>query len=86
VNQPFIDLLTPFLPNLGDRPLTEDSRLHDLGMNSMKAIDLLFAIEDGLGVSLPDEDLNDTTFATAGSLWAAVRRAGAAEGEDRAAA
>ncbi|MGV9289093.1 acyl carrier protein [Streptomyces sp. NPDC003719] len=86
MNQPFIDLLTPFLPNLGDRPLTEDSRLHDLGMNSMKAIDLLFAIEDGLGVSLPDEDLNDTTFATAGSLWAAVRRAGAAEGEDTAAA
>ncbi|MFF6914297.1 MULTISPECIES: acyl carrier protein [unclassified Streptomyces] len=87
MNQPFIDLLTPFLPNLGDRPLTEDSRLHDLGMNSMKAIDLLFAIEDGLGVSLPDEDLNDTTFATAGSLWAAVQRAqGAAEGDRRAVA
>nr|WP_239116079.1 phosphopantetheine-binding protein [Streptomyces sp. SID8499] len=79
-------MLTPFLPNLGDRSLTEDSRLHDLGMNSMKAIDLLFAIEDGLGVSLPDEDLNDTTFATAGSLWAAVRRAGAAEEDHRAAA
>ncbi|MFG3116250.1 acyl carrier protein [Streptomyces sp. NPDC048197] len=35
----------------------------------MQAIELLFAVEDTFGISLPDEELNDTTFATAGSLW-----------------
>lgn len=63
MNQTFIDLLVPFLPSLNGRPLAEDSRLHDLGLNSMKSIDLLFAIEDELSVSLPDDDLNDSTFA-----------------------
>lgn len=79
MNQTFTDLLVPFLPYLNGAPLTEDSRLHDLGLNSMKAIDLLFSIEDELGVSLPDDDLNDATFATAGNLWNAVRRAGAVQ-------
>lgn len=68
----FTDLLTPYLPFLGDRSLDRDSRLRDLGLDSMKSIELLFAIEDAYGFSLPDEDLNDTTFATAGSLWDAV--------------
>lgn len=86
MNQTFIDLLVPFLPSLNGRPLTEDSRLHDLGLNSMKAIDLLFAIEDDLSVSLPDDDLNDSTFATAGSLWNAVQRADAAQKDRRPAA
>lgn len=86
MNQTFTDLLVPFLPYLNGKPLTEDSRLHDLGLNSMKAIDLLFTIEDELGVSLPDEDLNDTTFATAGNLWNALRRAGAGQKDNRTAA
>ncbi|WFE41158.1 phosphopantetheine-binding protein [Micromonospora sp. WMMD998] len=83
MNQTFQNLLMPFLPYLNGRPITEDTRLHDLGLNSMKAIDLLFTIEDELGVSLPDEDLNDSTFATAGSLWQAVQRAGAAAPDQR---
>jgi acyl carrier protein len=41
----------------------------------MQSIELLFAIEDTFGISLPDEDLTDTTFATAGSLWHAMQRA-----------
>jgi acyl carrier protein len=41
----------------------------------MQAVELLFGIEDAFGVSLPDEELNDTTFATAGSLWSVVRTA-----------
>jgi acyl carrier protein len=75
VDSRFVELLTPFLKFLGNRPVTADSPLRELGLDSMKSIDLLFAIEDGLGVSLPDEDLNDTTFATAGSLWRAVEAA-----------
>lgn len=80
MNPTFENLLIPFLPYLNGNPITEESRLHDLGLNSMKAIDLLFTIEDELGVALPDEDLNDATFTTAGALWSAVRRAGAGAG------
>ncbi|MGP2436203.1 phosphopantetheine-binding protein [Streptomyces sp. JW3] len=71
----FTEMLAPFLKHLGGRELTEDSRLHELGLDSMKSIELLFAIEDTFGLSLPDKDLNDTTFATAGSLWRAVESA-----------
>ncbi|HEY3606568.1 MAG TPA: phosphopantetheine-binding protein [Pseudonocardiaceae bacterium] len=71
----FVDLLMPFLKFVGSNEITEDSRLRDLGLDSMQSIELLFAIEDTFGISLPDEDLTDTTFATAGSLWAAMQRA-----------
>ena len=69
MNRDFVKLLAPFLPLLRDRTLSEDMSLHDLGLDSMRSIDLLF------GISLPDEDLNDHTFATAGNLWAAVSNA-----------
>ncbi|MFP3986819.1 phosphopantetheine-binding protein [Streptomyces sp. E11-3] len=76
----FVELLSGFLPFLDGRELTPESTLPELGLDSMHSIDLLFAIEDTFGVPLPDEDLNDTTFATAGSLWAAVQAAREAEG------
>ena len=68
----FTELLTPFLKFLGDRQITGDSSLRELGLDSMQAIELLFAIEDTFAVTLPDEDMNDATFATAGSLWDAI--------------
>jgi acyl carrier protein len=72
MNQRFVAILTPYLKFLQGRPITEQSRLRDLGLDSMQSIDLLFAVEDAFGVSLPEEYLNDTTFATAGSLWRAI--------------
>ncbi|MEV4861686.1 acyl carrier protein [Streptomyces ossamyceticus] len=71
----FIELLTPFLKFLGDAPLTPDTLLRELGLDSMQAIELLFALEDAFGVTLPDDDMNDATFATAGSLWSVLRAA-----------
>ncbi|WP_367139693.1 MULTISPECIES: acyl carrier protein [Streptomyces] len=80
----FSELLTPFLKFLGEQEITPDASLRELGLDSMQAIELLFAIEDTFGVTLPDDDMNDTTFATAGSLWtvisAAVDAQGAADG------
>ncbi|KAB8161589.1 acyl carrier protein [Streptomyces sp. 3MP-14] len=76
----FTELLVPFLKHLRGRELTETSPLPALGLDSMQSIELLFAIEDTFGIALPDEDLNDATFATAGSLWGAVSAALAAEG------
>ncbi len=78
MNPRFVQLLTPFLPLLRNQELTENVRLRDLGLDSMKSIDLLFGIEDAFKVSLSDEDLNDSTFATAGNLWKAISAAQAA--------
>jgi acyl carrier protein len=72
VDERFVELLRSFLPLLGDRPLTGDARLRDLGMDSIQAVDLLLGIESGFGISLPDENLTDATFTTAGGLWRAV--------------
>jgi acyl carrier protein len=72
VDTEFPTMLRPFLRYAGDGPITADSSLRDLGLDSMRAIELLFAVEDAYEVSLPDEVLDDATFATAGSLWAVV--------------
>ncbi len=76
----FTELLTPFLKFLGDREINPESSLRDLGLDSMQAIELLFAIEDTFAVMLPDEAMNDATFATAGSLWNEVHLALEASG------
>jgi acyl carrier protein len=68
----FVTMLRPFLKYAGDQEFTTDSRLRDLGLDSMQAIELLFAIEDCYGVTLPDDKLVDATFETAGRLWAEV--------------
>jgi acyl carrier protein len=46
----------------------------------MQAVDLVFDLEDELGVVLPDEAMNAATFATARNLWSAVSDAGASAG------
>ncbi|MFI5824763.1 acyl carrier protein [Streptomyces rishiriensis] len=79
----FTELLTPFLKFLGEQEITPDAPLRELGLDSMQAIELLFAIEDAFGVTLADDDMNDDTFATAGSLWSVVHAAlGAHHGAD----
>ena len=69
----FAELLGDFVP-AAPRPLTEDVRLRDAGLDSIHAIDLLLAIEERYDVEFPADLLNDATFDTAGSLWSAVRR------------
>ncbi|WP_327298818.1 MULTISPECIES: phosphopantetheine-binding protein [unclassified Streptomyces] len=69
----FTELLRPFLKNAGPEVvITPDTDLRRLGVDSMQAIELLFSVEDAFAISLPDEELNDTTFATAGSLWRVI--------------
>ncbi|WP_328316319.1 acyl carrier protein [Streptomyces sp. NBC_00388] len=70
----FTELLRPFLKNAGPDgvDITPETDLRRLGVDSMQAIELLFSVEDTFAISLPDEELNDTTFATAGSLWRVI--------------
>ena len=68
----FVAVLRPYLKYAGGQEIAADSRLRDLGLDSMRAIELLFAIEDTFGVSIPDEQLTDETFETGRSLWSVV--------------
>ncbi|MFD6297768.1 phosphopantetheine-binding protein [Streptomyces sp. NPDC060235] len=72
----FTELLRPFLKLAGPEEITitPETDLRRLGVDSMQAIELLFTLEDTFGIALPDEEMNDATFATAGTLWQAVAR------------
>jgi acyl carrier protein len=73
MDEKFTEVLRPHLPFLTeDRLLKPEDRLRDLGLNSMQAIEMLFAVEDAYGASIPDDKLNDETFETAGNLWRIV--------------
>jgi acyl carrier protein len=72
VDTDFLTLLTPYLKYTDTHEIAAESSLRDLGLDSMHAVELLFALEDAYGVIFPDDLLTDTTFETAGSLWTAV--------------
>jgi acyl carrier protein len=65
----FEQLLKPHLPFAADRLLEADDDLAGLGLDSMSIVQLLADIEDSYGLELPDDILNEATFATVGSLW-----------------
>jgi acyl carrier protein len=58
-----------------DAALPDDAPLQELGLDSMQAVELLLDLEDELGVVLPDDAMTAETFATPGSLKAAVAAA-----------
>lgn len=72
MDERFVELLRSYLPLLGTDPVDQDARLRDLGLDSIRAVDLLIGIETTFRISVPEDDLSDATFATAGTLWRAV--------------
>ena len=52
--------------------LAPDTRLEDLGLDSLSAMSLLIDLEACLGISFPDSMLNAETFRTVATLQAAV--------------
>ncbi len=69
----FEELLRSFLPYLSEsEPLTENTPLRDLGLDSMAAVELLSAVEGLYGSRLDDEALTLATFETPGALWTAL--------------
>jgi acyl carrier protein len=55
-----------------DAPVPPAVPLKELGLDSMQAVELVFDLEDELGIVLPDEAMTASTFATADSLVAVV--------------
>jgi acyl carrier protein len=51
-----ISILDTLEPTQG-REITLDSNLHELGLNSLHAVELALEIEERLGVEVPDKDI-----------------------------
>ncbi|QZL04203.1 acyl carrier protein (plasmid) [Streptomyces sp. BHT-5-2] len=84
MDEQFTAVLRPHLPYLpNDRELAPGDGLRELGLNSMQAIEVLFALEDAYGAAIPDDKLNDHTFETAGNLWEVVEQSREKAGELR---
>ncbi|QMU71818.1 phosphopantetheine-binding protein [Streptacidiphilus sp. P02-A3a] len=72
----FDGLLRRHLPFCGeDEQIGANRMLADLGLDSLKTVSLIIALEDAYGLTFPDEILADATFATAGALWEATQTA-----------
>ncbi len=64
-----ITLLRPFLRLLpAEAELPMDAELGKLGLDSMQSIELLMALEQEFGVTIPDEKITVETFATPANL------------------
>lgn len=60
-----ITLLRPFLRLLpSDAVLPMDAELGRLGLDSLQSIDLLMALEQEFGVTIPDEKITVESFST----------------------
>ncbi|WP_410667772.1 phosphopantetheine-binding protein [Amycolatopsis sp. cmx-4-68] len=72
IPQGFLEILLAHLPYALAGRIAEDDDLAALGLDSMGVVQLVTDLEETFGFELPDELLTEDTFATAGSLWAAV--------------
>lgn len=69
-----ISLLRPFLRLLPDgADLAMDAELGKLGLDSLQSIELLMALEQEFGVTIPDEKITVDAFATPANVLALVR-------------
>lgn len=58
----------------GDQPLAQDADLRSLGLDSMRAVQLFFALEAEFGITFPDDAVSAETVATPAAVAAAVAR------------
>lgn len=68
----FINILNGYLTE--DVSENQEVKLKDMGLDSMKSIELLITLEENYGISFPDELLNSSTFKNAKSLWITVQK------------
>ncbi|GAA1007819.1 hypothetical protein Aple_043890 [Acrocarpospora pleiomorpha] len=68
----FQAILRRHLPYAEPGELSPGDELTALGLDSMGVVQLLVDLEDGYDLELPDDILDEETFATVGSLWAAL--------------
>jgi acyl carrier protein len=71
-----LNKIKEIVPKFGVNPddVSDTSTLEDLDMDSLDVVEIMQAIEDDLGIRVPDEDLEDLT--TIGDAVAAVVKNG----------
>ncbi|MFG3309794.1 acyl carrier protein [Streptomyces wuyuanensis] len=67
----FDEILRRNLP-LSNGPVSADTSLSNLGLDSLATVSLVIDLEEGLGVSIPDSLLVAKTFETADTLWSVI--------------
>ena len=74
ISQKVQSILRPHLRFLEKgKTLPMDENLGKLGLDSMAAINLLFELEQGFGIQIPDSLLTAETFETASALEKTIR-------------
>lgn len=75
-NEEVLSKIKEIVPKFGVNPddVSDTSTLEDLDMDSLDVVEIMQAIEDDLGIRVPDEDLEDLT--TIGDAVAAVVKNG----------
>lgn len=68
----FQNILRAHLPYADSAEFAAHDELAGLGLDSMGVVQLLVDIENGYAIELPDDILDEATFATVGSLWKAL--------------
>jgi acyl carrier protein len=66
-------------PPAGSRPLPIDARLSDLGLSSLKMVNLMLAIEVQFNVAIPASDITPDNFDSITSVEALIHRLGGAQ-------
>lgn len=71
-----LNKIKEIVPKFGVNPddVSDSSTLEDLDMDSLDVVEIMQAIEDDLGIRVPDEDLED--LSTIGDAVAAVVKNG----------
>jgi len=76
-----IDLIRQILgPPAASRPLPIDARLSELGMSSIKMVNLMLAIEVEFNLTIPQAEITPDNFESIVSVEQLVRRLSASSG------
>ena len=76
-----IDLIRQILgPPAASRPLPIDARLSELGMSSIKMVNLMLAIEVEFNLTIPQAEITPDNFESIVSVEQLVRRLSASNG------
>jgi acyl carrier protein len=65
----FEDVLRACMKAPSDTRIEPDTRLRDLGIDSIEIVELIMVLEDEFNVEISDDLLTPATFETAGTIW-----------------
>ncbi len=70
-----LDLVREILgPPASNRPLPIDARLTDLGMSSIKMVNLMLSVESEFDIAIAAADINPENFASLASIEALISK------------